>query len=1117
MKKLLLVLPIFLLAFTLAVGQRTISGTVSDEEGTPLIGASVLVKGTTSGTVTDVSGAYTVQVPAEGNTLVFSYTGYANKEVEIGASDVIDVTLSESAELLDEVVVTALGFETKRSKVGVASSTVEGDALTRSGEVGLINSLAGKSAGINIVQSSGDPGSGSRIQIRGATSITGDLQPLIIIDGVPIFNDSYYGEAFGGQARGNSGSLGSGGGVTQQSRLNDLNPEDIASVEVLRGASAAAVWGSRAANGVIVITTKKGRYNRNKQWSVNFNSSVALDEVNREVPLNMTYGRGNDGKFQFNSAGGRSWGDRIADRPGGTDDFITDPNAPGYAGYFETADGNRYYALANGTNDDTHGGKNSRETFSPYDYLFQTGTTVSNSLGVTSASENGSVYFSIANLRQEGVIKAGSDYDRTTARLNATRRLGDKFTVDVNAGYTYSTSNRVQMGSNLNGLFLGGLRSAIDFNDGVYEGTYVNAAGQEFPDRQRAYRNPLGASTNSIYDNPAWMIRNVESTAKVNRILGKVELRYEPTTWLNLTARTGLDTYTDEREDIYPVISSGANNGGRFTKETITRTQINSDFIARARFDLTDDIALSALAGLGLNDRRLDDHGVNSRAFINPFSPPQLNNGTNFELFNREEVERTAGVYATLGFEFYEQVYLNLSARNDWLSTLPVNDNSVFYPAADVAWQFTKLMSNRDILSSGRIRAGYGQVGRGPDPYLTSTDFYAPTAANTGFGEGWGPGVNPGAYGGAFAQSTIAGNPNIKPEIKTEIEGGFDLGFVKDRINLSFTYYDNTTDDLIIAIGQPSSTGFTQQIANAATIENKGIELEVDFGIIDNQDLSFNIYGNFTRNRNEVTRMTGTESLLLAGFSGGSSRAVVGEQLGVLFAGTWLRDDNGNLDLDENGFPQLGPISGVIGDPNPDWRAGIGGLVNYKGFSLNILFDHLEGGDIWNGTRGALATFGMAEYTAATTTLTSQQANELRIFNGRTVAEHYPFWQNADGSYTVRGEIKDFGAGDVFIEEQWYRNGPGGGFTGPEEAFVEDGTWTRLREVTLSYNFGNNLTNWLRGASLSLTGRNLALWTDYQGNDPDTNLTGAGQNGFGLDYFQNPGTRTYKITLNLNF
>lgn len=1117
MKKLLMVLPMVLLAFTLAVAQRTITGTVTDDEGAPLIGASVLVKGTTSGTVTDIDGAFSVRVPEGSNTLVISYTGYSNKEVEIGASNVIDVTLSESAELLDEVVVTALGFETKRSKVGVASSTVEGGALTRSGEVGLINSLAGKSAGINIVSSSGDPGAGSRIQIRGATSITGDLQPLIVIDGVPIFNDSYYGETFGGQARGNSGSLGSGGGVTQQSRLNDINPEDIASVEVLRGASAAAVWGSRAANGVIVITTKKGRYNRNKQWNVNFNTSVAFDQVNQEVPLNKEYGRGINGKFQFVPSGGLSWGDRIDDRPGGTDAFITDPNAAGYAGYFEAPDGARYYAIANGTNDNTHGGKNSRDIFDPYETLFQTGSTISNSLGVTSASDNGSVYFSLANLRQEGVIKSGSDYDRTTARLNATRRLGNKFTIDANAGYTYSTSNRVQMGSNLNGLFLGGLRSAIDFNDGVYEGTYVDPNGKVFPNRQRAYRNPLGANTTSIYDNPAWMINNVESTTKVNRILGKIELRYEPTKWLNLTARTGLDTYTDEREDIYPVISSGTNNGGRFTKETITRTQISSDFIARARFNLTTDIALAALAGVGLNDQRLDDHGVNSRSFINPFSPPQLNNATNFELFNREETTRTAGIYATLGFELYDQLFLNLSARNDWLSTLPVNDNSVFYPAADVAWQFTRLMANRDVLSSGRIRAGYGQVGRGPDPYLTGTDFYAPTAANTGFGEGWGPGVNPGSYGGAFAQSTIAGNPDIKPEIKTEIEAGLDLGFIKDRINLSFTYYNNTTDDLIIAVGQPSSTGFTQQIANAASIENKGVELEVDFGIIDNEDLSFNIYGNFTRNRNEVTKMTGTESLLLAGFSGGSSRAVVGEQLGVLFAGTWQRDANGNLDLDENGFPQLGSTSGVIGDPNPDWKAGVGGLLNYKGFSLNILFDHSEGGDIWNGTRGGLVYFGMAGSTATTTTLSEQQASELKIFGGSTVAEQYPFWRNADGSYTVRGEIKDYGGGPVFVEEQFYRVGPGSGFTGPEEEFVEDATWTRLREVTLSYNFGNNLTNWLRGASLSLTGRNLLLWTDYQGNDPDTNLTGAGQNGFGLDYFQNPGTRTYKVTLNLNF
>lgn len=1117
MKKFLTVLPMLLFALGVLTAQRTISGSVTDEDGEPLIGASVLIKGTSTGTVTEFDGSYSLPVPGSATTLIFSYTGYASKEIILGPSNIVNVALSVHAELLEEVVITALGFETKRSKVGVASSTVDGSSLTNSGEVGLINALAGKSAGINIVSSSGDPGAGARIQIRGATSITGDVQPLIVIDGAPIFNDSYYGQAFGGQVTTSAGSLGSGGGVTQQSRLNDINPEDIESVEVLRGASAAAVWGSRAANGVIVITTKKGKYNQNKRFSVDYNVSAAFDEVNKKVPLNKTFGSGNDMKYQFNPVGGRSWGDKISERPGGEDQFITTPGEPGYQGYFETPDGQRYYAIANGTNDNPHGGKRSQEIFDPYDMLFQTGTTISNSLSVSSADDFGNVYFSLANLNQEGIIRENSNYERTTARLNASRRLGEKFNVEMNAGYTYSTSDRIQMGSNLNGLFLGGLRSAIDFNDSDNYGIYVDPNGKVLPDRHRAYRNPLGAAANSVYDNPVWMINNVLSNSLVNRVVGKLELRYEPLTWLSFTARSGVDAYTDEREDFYPVLSSGTNNGGRFTKESITRRQVNFDLIGRARFDLTPEIALNALAGMNLNQQRLDDHGATARAFINPLAPPQLGNATNLELFNYEEKIRTAGLYATLGFELYNQLFVNLSARQDWLSTLPQDNNTVFYPAADAAWQFSRLLSNRNILSSGRVRFGYGQVGRGPDPYITGIDFYSPTAANTGFGEGWGPGVNPIAYGGAFPQNNVAGNPDIKPEIKTEIEAGIDLGFLKDRLNLGFTYYTNETKDLIIQVATPESVGFVSQVANVGTIENKGFEVEWDLNLLRSNDFKFNIYGNFTRNRNKVVDMGGTTSVLLSGFSGTSSRAMLGEQLGVIFGGAWDRDENGNLVFDENGFPTLADASAVLGDPNPDFRTGLGGAFSWKRLKLNVLFDHSEGGDIWNGTRGALGFFGTAAFTAVETTLSAEQASTLRVYTGETVAERYPFRQNTDGSYTVRGEIKDFGAGDVFAEETWYRIGPGTSFTGADEAFVEDATWTRLREVTLSYSLGSNIAKWLQGATISFTGRNLFLWTDYTGNDPDTNLTGSGLNGLGLDYFNNPGTRTYRVTLNLNF
>jgi hypothetical protein len=436
-----------------------------------------------------------------------------------------------------------------------------------------------------------------------------------------------------------------------------------------------------------------------------------------------------------------------------------------------------------------------------------------------------------------------------------------------------------------------------------------------------------------------------------------------------------------------------------------------------------------------------------------------------------------------------------------------------------LAWQFSKIIPANDVLSSARLRFGYGRVGRGPAAYATTTPFFVPNAGNVGWGEGWNPGVDPNAYGGAFAQFTTAGNPDLKPEIKTEIEGGLDLGFWKNRINLNATYYTNTTDDLILQVATPESSGFTTQLSNAAKIENKGIELETRISLISNRNLDWNIYGNFSRNRNEVLEMAGTNQVAVSGFNDPQSSAVIGEQLGVLFGTRWDRDENGDIILDEFGFPTQANDLGVVGDPNPDYKYGVGSGLSWKNFNVNILFDVNQGAEIWNGTRAALAFFGKAAETDVTTTLTEQQATTLKIATGQTVAERYAFRKAADGSYTVRGEIKDFGAGDVFVEETWYRIGLGSGFTGPSEPFIEDASWARLRELSLSYTFTKDLLkwDWLENATLSFTGRNLALWTDYTGNDPDTNLVGPGNNGQGLDYFINPSTKSYKVALNLTF
>ena len=1125
-----LVLGLCLLMGLFGYSQKNIEGTVTlKSDNSTLPGVTVLIKGTTTGVATDINGKYKISVPGEGSVLVFSYIGMQSQEAVIGTSSTVNISMVQGVNI-QEVVIDALGFEKPRDESGAASSTLSGTSVTNSGDSRLINSMAGKTAGINIVQSTGDPGAGSKIQIRGATSITGDLEPLIVIDGVPMFNDSYFGAGFGGNGAGSSGSLGSGGGVTQQSRLNDINPNDIESMEILRGASAAALWGSRAANGVIVITTKKGKANGTaKTFSVDVSTSLSFDRINKKIDLNETYGRG----FYGQAAGGSSnsafsWGDKISDRSGGTDAYVTDPNDPNYNGYFETPDGNRYYSYAGGDATNVHGGKNSKEVYDPYETLFQTGIMNETNVGVRAADQNGNIFFSLSDMKQNGIAKENSDYRRNTARLNITRYLGNKITANMNLGYTRTNSNRVQMGSNLSGLFLGGLRSAADFKDEDYTGTYTDANGNATQDVHRAFRNPLGANANSIYDNPMWMMNNILSESTNNRVIGKLEVTYDITDDMSFIARSGIDTYTDEREDFYPTLSSGSNNGGRFTKETITRSQFNTDFILKKNFVINENIDGSALVGMNMNDRVLDDHGGTIRSFTNPDAPANLANASaaNTVLFDNFEQERTRGYYTSIDFGLYDQLFVNLTARLDQLSTLPTDNNTVFYPAANVAWQFTKMMEENKILSFGKLRVGYGQVGRGPGAYSLQRTYFAPTADNTGWGEGWGPGLNPGAYGGGFALSSVATNPNLKAEIKTEFEIGTDLRFLKDRFFVNFTYYQNEVKDLLIQVDVPGSSGALSKFENAATLENKGIEVELGGLVMEKGDFTWNAYANYSRNRNEVTDMSGVESILLSGFNGTSSRAVLGQPIGTLWGAKWDRDASGAQILDAYGFPTVALENGIIGDPNPDFRMGIGSDFSYKKWNLGILFDMSVGGDMWNGTKGALTYFGRTSETVVETVLSADQASNLGVYStpggtrGTTVADNFSHLQNADGTYTVRGKIENFGGGDVFLDESYYWSGPGSGFTGPDEQFLEDASWSRLREVSLSYDLTSDKLKEvakIHAAKITFTGRNLLLFTDYTGNDPDQNLNGSGNNGFGLDYFQNPSTRTYQFTLNLTF
>lgn len=1093
MRRILLFLMPMIVAWQVFAQERTINGRVTSEDGSPVPGANVVVKGTSIGTVTDANGNYRLSgIPPGGGTLQISFIGFKTTEVVIGDRATIDVILQTDVTQLSEVVVTALGLETSSEKLGTATSKVIGNAVQQSGEPGLIQGLSGKASGVLIQKTSGDPGAGAYIQIRGQSTITSSVQPLIVVDGVPIFNST----------------LGSSvAGVVEQSRLNDLNPNDIESIQILKGASAAALWGSRAANGVLLITTKKGISGRDKKMTVTYGVTYSIDQISYRHKLQEKFGKGLNGVWSASSAGSQagSWGDKIADRSGDPDEVNTS------GAYFEAEDGTLYYPVIT---------KNDRTSYeqSNFDAIFQNGSFLEQNISISSGSERGSLFVSYSNLDQEGIIRNNSDYKRNTFRINLTNNLAEQVKLSTNFTYSKINSNRIQQGSNLSGLYLGFLRTPADFDIRDYKGTYYDAAGTPYFGRHRSYRNQLGASTNPIYDNPLWVINEHKNTSQVDRFIGSFELEIKPTSWLKFIARPGVDFYEDRRLEFLPVFS-GSNPTGFATEQYISERQLNIDAFGVADFKLSDKITGTALLGMNFNQRDFTNLGGSYQNFILDLPISNFSNATttNRFPFDFESLIRTSAGYGTLNVGYGNLLYLNATLRAEAASTFGREANSLFmYPSTDLAFNFTELpgLQGNYFLSSGKLRAAYGEVGIQPAPYRTVDDFIV-----AAFFEGWGPAVSSAAYSGSYSRDFVQGNRRLEPERKKETEFGFDLGLLNNRATLNFTYYYNKTQGALFDVAIAPSTGYTNRYANAASLENKGIEVDLGFNILKIGDFSWDLSANFNRNRNKVLDLAGTESLFLAGFTGASSRAVVGQPIGVLWGGRFARDSEGNLILNADGFPTVAATEGIIGDPNPDWRGGLGSTFKFKNLRLYALFETFQGGDIWTGTHGALHTFGRALPTANETTVTAAEAATLKTYDGQTVVDIGT--NNGDGTYTFRGNIHDFGGGNVALTQAWYRD-LGGGFGPVAEQFVVDGSWTRLRELTLAYTLKSESfrkATKLNSIDFILTGRNLAIWAPSKlqiGVDPETNLTGP-SNGRGLEYFNNPGTKSFLFSIRITY
>ena len=1071
MKKSLLLLLNFLFITTWTTAQVTITGLITDASGETLIGVNVIETGTTNGTVTDLDGKYTLKVDDANGSLTFRYLGMQEQIIDIDGRNTVDVEMRNDSQLLDEVIVTALGFKEKKDEMGASSTAVNADAVARSGESGVINGLSAKASNVRIIRSNGDPGAGSSIRIRGANTITGNGSPLIVVDGVPMDNSTDYGG-------GNNITGGRAGGVSQQSRLNDINPNDIASMQVLKGASAAALWGSRAANGVLVITTKNGALGKPK---ISYKATASFDQVTERIPMQTTWGQGRDGVYSPTQA--EAWGDYIPNRSGGAD-------AVDESGSFFTADdGTVYFPIDQ---------KNSTETFadSNWDNVFQTGGFLQHDLSISGGSDQFTYYFGLGRLDQEGIVK-NSNYERTNVRFNNKTFLTDWLTLSTKSSYTLTGSNRIQQNSNVSGLMLGLLRTPPDFDISDYKGTYTDSPGIFFEQRHRSYRRYLGNATNPTYNNPLWTVNEQSATTTVNRYVINPQLDITPTNWLRFILRGSADISDDKRVYFFPIGSGGDRSTGVFAEDIIGRKTINFDAITKANFDLTNNIGLAATLGWSINDRRYRRNSGQITGFLANARKETTSLSTaaassQFENFKTNR--RSNRGYGVLSFDLFDQVFWNVSANLEASSTVK---GQFFYPATDIAWKFAE---NLGPLSFGKLRAAWGKVGVEPLPHLFET------LAESGFiYSTYSDPLDIALFGGSFRIDDDLGNPDIKPEIKTEWEVGADMRFFKNKLGLGVTYYNNKIDDILISLALPASSGYDTQYGNFGNMKNNGIELDLNWEAYRTTKMQLNVTANFSRNRNEVTDLFGTETINLTPGASVSSRAIVGQPLGVLYGTSSQKDANGNFILDENGFPQLTTSPEVLGNPNPDWQLGGGFNFSWKGLTLNVVIEHSHGGEFSPRSLWVLRRFGTTQETANRFTLGQPLIN----YDGDEIAT----------GTTVRGNIEDFGAGPVLLDETWYRHGIGGGF-GDNQAYnfaIKDATFTKVRELSLSYRLDSDFFKQrLSGMTIGVSTRNWFYWDKIDGIDPEVSQTGVG-NGQGLEYFTNPATKSFLITFGVDF
>jgi TonB-linked SusC/RagA family outer membrane protein len=1065
MKRLLTTLALVVVGFGLALAQRTVTGTVTGD-GEALIGASVGVKGASAGARTDADGKYSVKVPAGSTTLVFSYTGYATQEITLGASDMVDVVMKANTDL-DEVVVTALGISREQKSLGYAVQQIGGDRITAARDQNVVNSLSGKIAGVNVVSSSGNVGASARIVIRGNSSITQENQPLFVVNGIPMDNSN----------RGNGNSQ--FGGVDFGNAIQDINPDDIESISVLKGPNAAALYGSRGANGVILITTKTGK-GAAKGLGVTYNGDIGFATPFRLPTYQNKFGQGVDFQFGYVDGTGNGVFDGVDESWGPS----FDPAINGADGIDNDADGT-IDESGEGVLIDQFTGAQQPWVAHPdnVNSIFGTGVTFTNSVAVTAAGDKAHARFSFTNMDQTGMVP-NTDLKRNTFNLAFGMKLNDKITTDGNVTYTTLKSDN---------------RPGIGYaGDNIIQQT-IWAGRQVDWDYLRANYNNRDADGNIVnwnhnyQNNPFFTLYNNTKPQQRNRVNGFYSVTYQMLPWLKAMGRIGTDFYNDSREIRFEKETVDYPNG-QFQAFDYANTETNIDFLLTANKRFSDNFSVLATAGVVRRDNRLTGIEQTATALVVPglFNFSNADGSVNVNQFLN--TSRINSVLGSLSLGFYDFIYLDASARNDWSSTLPIENSSFFYPAASLGVVVSEKIKIPGI-SYLKVRGGYAEAGKDTDPYRTSFVYGALTP--------W----------GSLPSFSVPGsvpNSNLQNELGKSYETGIEVRAFKDRMRLDVTYYNVRNTKQIIPLNVSSTSGFTSRVANAGTIKNDGIEVQLGITPVKSRNFQWDIDFNWAKNNSIVQDLpNGVTEITLNTNWGVRLVAREGEPYGTLVGRRVKRAPDGQIivnqatgrpiqDVDENGNNS----NFVLGNITPDWVGGMRNTFTWKNFSLSALLDMRQGSDIFS------MTYIFGRYAGVLEESLEGRNTIDEIQNGYNFGGVYEVTDvNGNVTYQPNTVKQSAEAWNADIYNRRHDRG------------VFDGSFIKLREVTLGYDlpkawFKNSFVNGLR---LAVYGRNLALLhSNIPHVDPETAFDNSNAMQ-GIEFGQLPSARTIGLTFGASF